>query len=71
MKSVVASMGAVIIACDAILFCAAFTLAQWGTAKFSIAAIIATLVYITVLGAVTLFSLCLSESIEDLKTKES
>ncbi len=69
-KNVIASMGAVIITGDAILFCAAFTLAQWGAARFSVAAVIATLVYVTALGAVTFVSICLSESIEYLKTKE-
>jgi len=70
MKRLIITMGAVIIVGDAFLFCAAFTLSGWGTAKFSAAAVLATAVYVTVLGFVTFISIYLSESIDTLKKQD-
>lgn len=69
-KRVVVTMGAVIITGDAALFCAAVTLVSWGQAKLSAAAVLATAVYVTVLGFVTFFSLLLKDSVEIHKKKE-
>lgn len=71
MKRLIITMGAIIILGDACLFCAAFTLSRWGSAKFSAAAVLATTVYVTVLGFVTFISLYLSESIDTLKKKDA
>lgn len=70
MKRVVMTMGAIIITGDAMLFMAAFTLSSWGQARFSPAALLATIVYVTVLGFVTFVSVYLAESIENIKTEE-
>ena len=70
MKRIIITMGAIIIVGDACLFCAAFTLSGWGSAKFSAAAVLATAVYVTVLGFVTFISLYLSELIDTLKKKD-
>lgn len=70
MRRMILTMGVIIIAGDACLFAAAFTLASWGAAKFSASAVLATLVYVTVLGFTTFVSLYLSESIDTLKKEE-
>lgn len=69
-KRVVITMGAIIIAGDAALFCAAVTLVSWGEAKLSAAAVLATGVYVTVLGFVTFVSQVLKDRLNALKQEE-
>jgi hypothetical protein len=69
-KRVVVTMGTIVIVGDACLFGAAFMLASWGGANFSAAAVLATLVYITVLAFVTFVSLCLAEAIDAHKKED-
>jgi len=68
-KRVVVTMGAIIIAGDAGLFCAAVTLVRWGEAKLSPAAVLATAVYVTVLGFVTWVSIWLKDGVDEAKKK--
>jgi len=69
LKRLIITMGAIIIVGDACLFCAAFTLSGWGPAQFSASAVLATAVYVTILGFSTLISILLSDSIDTLKKK--
>ncbi len=69
-KRVIVTMGAIIITGDALLFMAAFTLSGWGEARFSATALLATAVYVTVLGFVTFVAICLAESIHHIKLEE-
>lgn len=70
MKRVILTMGIIIILGDAALFYASFALSGWGRATFSLPALIATSVYVTVLGFVTFVSLYLAESIDTIRKKE-
>lgn len=71
LKRAIVTMGVIVITGDACLFAAAFTLSGWGGSKFSAVAVLATLVYVTLLAFVTFISLYLAESIDNLKKKEN
>ena len=66
-RRVVMTMGAIVITADAALFYSAFVLVSWGGSKFSAAALLATVSYVTILGFVTFVSMYLSETIDSLK----
>lgn len=66
-KRVILTMGAIIIAGDAGLFCTAVAIVRWGQAKLTPAAFLVTAVYLTVLGFVTWGSLWLKDGIEEVK----
>jgi hypothetical protein len=68
-KSLVVTMGSIVIIGDACLFAAAFSLASWGGGKFSIAAVIAAAFYTTVVGFSTFVSLHLADAANSLKKK--
>ena len=70
MKSVVMTMGAIIITADSALFYCSFVLVSWGGSKFSAGALLATVAYITILGFVTFVSMYLSENVTTLKKDE-
>jgi hypothetical protein len=67
LKRVIVTMGTIIVTGDAALFCLAVSIASWGQARLSAAAVLATAVYMTVLGFVTWVSLWLNDRVEEAK----
>ena len=69
-KRTLITMAAIVLTGDALLFGTAFMFSGWGTAKSPVAATIATLVYITLLGFATFVAIYLSDRIEQLKKED-
>lgn len=69
-KSLILPMAVIVIMADAGLFFGSFSLASWGKAQFSVAALLATATYVVLLVFVSFVSLYLSQNISDLKKED-
>ena len=69
-KQVILIIGVIVIAADAGMFCASFSMSSWGGSQFSATAVLATALYVATIAFVSLVSLFLSDDLAVLKDQE-